>query len=58
MSPLGWRQRLEILQDVATAAAYMHSRSVVHGDIRSLNIFLTDSGQVSSPFSYTCKGGP
>lgn len=43
---LSWARRLQMLHNVAAGMAYLHSRSYVHGDLRSPNIFVGLDGHV------------
>ncbi len=40
------RRRLQMLHDIAAGMAYLHSRSYVHGDLRTPNIFVASDGHV------------
>lgn len=44
---LSWERRLKMLHDVACGVLYLHSRCYVHGDLRSPNLYVTESGRVS-----------
>ncbi len=39
-------RRLQMLHDIAAGMAYLHSRSYVHGDLRTPNIFVASDGHV------------
>ncbi len=39
------RQRLTCVREVASAVDYLHALRIIHGDIKSLNVLLTLSGQ-------------
>ena len=41
-----WRQTVDLLVQVCRALAYMHSREVVHFDLKPGNVLVTDEGQV------------
>ncbi|GAX81452.1 hypothetical protein CEUSTIGMA_g8881.t1 [Chlamydomonas eustigma] len=43
---LSWARRLQMLHNIAAGMAYLHSRSYVHGDLRSPNIFVGLDGHV------------
>ncbi|KII87141.1 hypothetical protein PLICRDRAFT_112658, partial [Plicaturopsis crispa FD-325 SS-3] len=37
---------LQLLKDASAGVAYLHSRGIVHGDIRGTNVLVDDSGRV------------
>ncbi|KAG8921203.1 hypothetical protein FRC02_000378 [Tulasnella sp. 418] len=39
------RNRVFLLYDVASAVVYLHSKSIVHGDIKAENVLIDDSGR-------------
>lgn len=39
-----WRDRLSFMLQIANGMAYLHSKCVVHGDLKSANIFLHSEG--------------
>uniref|UniRef100_A0A7R9VE76 Protein kinase domain-containing protein n=1 Tax=Chlamydomonas euryale TaxID=1486919 RepID=A0A7R9VE76_9CHLO len=43
---LSWARRLQMLHNIAAGMAYLHSRSYVHGDLRSPNVFVGLDGHV------------
>jgi serine/threonine protein kinase len=43
---MSWKHRLAMLHDTAAAMAFLHSRHVAHGDLRSANLFLAKDGSV------------
>ncbi|KIK79811.1 hypothetical protein PAXRUDRAFT_160273 [Paxillus rubicundulus Ve08.2h10] len=42
---LALRDRLELLRDAANGLCYLHSRSVVHGDLTGSNVLISASGR-------------
>ena len=38
--PLGWRLRVEIAHECASALAYLHERKLIHRDIKTANVVL------------------
>ncbi|KAI9004497.1 kinase-like domain-containing protein [Hyaloraphidium curvatum] len=72
MSAQGWNLGvgIKLLLDVATGMAYLHSRNVLHGDLKSLNILVDENRAVIADFglskirravtlpSSTASGGP
>ncbi len=43
---LRWEHRLGMLHAVAAGMAFLHSRNVVHGDLRTANLFVCKDGNV------------
>lgn len=51
---LDWSQRLNIAYQIALAVQYLHSKGLVHGDLKSLNVLLSSKLQVKlCDFNYT-----
>lgn len=48
--PLSIRESLGILEDVASALDYAHSKGIVHRDVKPSNIFVTSNGAVLGDF--------
>lgn len=46
MSYLTWDRRLEMLHDVAAGMMYLHKSHIIHGDLRSDNLFVAADGRV------------
>jgi WD40 repeat protein len=44
-APIGVREALDILADVARGLAHAHTHGVVHRDVKPSNVFLCDTGQ-------------
>ncbi|EGC29222.1 hypothetical protein DICPUDRAFT_99895 [Dictyostelium purpureum] len=44
--PLTWPLRIKIAYDVACAMAYLHSRHVIHRDLKSTNLLVGDSWKI------------
>jgi serine/threonine protein kinase len=43
---LSWERRLNMLHTVAAGMAHLHRRRVVHGDLRTANLFVCKDGHV------------
>lgn len=43
---LDYKQKLDIIQQIAKGLAYAHSKGIVHSDLKPANLFLTDDGTV------------
>ncbi|KZS95810.1 kinase-like protein [Sistotremastrum niveocremeum HHB9708] len=46
-NPVDLFRKLEILLDTAKGLAYLHSKSVVHGDLKAANIVIQDNGKAA-----------
>jgi hypothetical protein len=57
-STLSARKRLAIMRDVCDGLQYMHSKAMVHGDIKSLNVLLDQEGKTAKlcDFGLTTMG--
>lgn len=42
---LGWEETLKYIQPIAEALDYIHKQKVIHRDVKSANIFITNQGQ-------------
>lgn len=40
---LRWNKKLSMILDCINGVSYLHSKGIVHGDIKSLNFFVTDN---------------
>ncbi|MGH9782912.1 MAG: serine/threonine-protein kinase, partial [Terriglobia bacterium] len=45
LPPLSWTESLQLIQQVAEALDYAHTREIVHRDIKPANILVTPDGQ-------------
>jgi len=43
--PIDWNKALRILAPIARGLEYAHKRKIIHRDVKSSNIIMTDSGQ-------------
>jgi len=43
---MGWRLRIKIAMDIAAAMAYVHSRNIIHRDLKSKNLLVDESWRV------------
>ncbi len=43
---LSYKQKLNIIQQIAKGLAYAHSKGIVHSDLKPANLFLTENGNV------------
>ena len=55
---LSWRQRVQIMLDVALAVAYLHSRSVVHRDLKASNVLITAECAAAALVLSTARADP
>ncbi|OQR81543.1 hypothetical protein THRCLA_11633 [Thraustotheca clavata] len=44
--PNTWQKRLQMIMDVARGLQFLHSFNIVHRDLKSLNLLITDEGRV------------
>lgn len=44
--PLPWLHRVKFAQDIASGMSYLHSRSIIHRDLNSLNCLVKEDGTV------------
>ena len=45
MKTIPWSNRLQIASDIAEGMAFLHSRGLIHRDLKSLNILLDHTGK-------------